>query len=91
MLAGSPIGPDSARYPVSGATHHLTADMANLSTHFKYHGPDQVYASNGTALPISHAGSSLLHTPHSFCLTNILHVPNMTKKLLFVQIVYQGW
>lgn len=90
MLVGSPIGSDSACYPVSDATHHLTADMANLSTHFQHHGPGQVYASNGTALFISNAGSSLLHTPHSFCLTNLLHVPIITKKLLFV-LVYQGW
>ncbi|RWR81869.1 Reverse transcriptase, RNA-dependent DNA polymerase [Cinnamomum micranthum f. kanehirae] len=47
MMAASSIGPDTAWYPDSGATHNLTADMANLSTHSDYHGPDQVQLRNG--------------------------------------------
>lgn len=86
LMAGSPIGPDNAWYPDSSATHHLTADMANLSTHSEYHGPDQVQVGNGNSLPISHVGPSVLHSSsQSFRLNNLLCVPNITKNLLFVR------
>lgn len=41
---------------------------------------------NGTGLAIEITGSSLLYTPHSsFKLTNILHCPQASANLLFIQ------
>ena len=87
FMTAPPVGQlDNAWYPDSGATHHLTADMANLSTFSEYHGQDQVHVGNGNTLTIKHIGSSLLRTPHnSFQLTNMLHVPHITKNLLSVR------
>ena len=48
--------------------------MANLSTLSDYHGPNQVHIGNGNTLPIKHVGSSVLSTPTSFSLRNMLHV-----------------
>lgn len=81
---------DNAWYPDSGATHHLTADMANLSSLSKYHGQDQVHVGNGNTLSIKHVGSSLLRTRHnSFKLTNMLHVPHIYyQKSVLCQKIY---
>ena len=79
----SPVDPNW--YVDSGATHHLTADIANLAAHSEYQGPDRVRMGNGTGLPIRATGASLLCSPiSSFVLKNLLHVPNITKNLLSV-------
>ncbi|KAG6788032.1 hypothetical protein POTOM_004085 [Populus tomentosa] len=41
----------------SGASHHVTADLNNLSLHTPYNGQDDVMLGDGTTLPISHTGS----------------------------------
>ncbi|KAL0663659.1 hypothetical protein Bca4012_100496 [Brassica carinata] len=69
----------------SGATHHLTTDLVNLSLHQPYTGGEEVTISDGSNLPISHAGSTSLNTPtHSFRLNDILYVPNLHKNLIYV-------
>lgn len=71
MMEGSHIGSNNAWYLDSGTTDHLTADIANMSTHSKYHGHNQVQVRNGNVLPITHVGSSIMQTPFkSFRLTN---------------------
>ncbi|KAL0790712.1 hypothetical protein Bca101_006958 [Brassica carinata] len=40
----------------SGASHHMTSDLANLSMHTPYHGGDDVLLGDGSALQISHSG-----------------------------------
>ncbi|KAA8537041.1 hypothetical protein F0562_029519 [Nyssa sinensis] len=42
----------------SGTTHHLTADLDNLSIHAEYTGPEEVTLGNGSQLPITHIGTS---------------------------------
>lgn len=69
----------------SGATHHITSDLHHLSLHQPYHGTDDVLIADGSTLPISHMGSSIL--PTSTCglaLQNILCVPNVDKNLISV-------
>nr|CAD1831837.1 unnamed protein product [Ananas comosus var. bracteatus] len=44
----------------SAATHHVTNNMQNLSLHSEYHGPDEIVVGDGSGLPITHTGSSLL-------------------------------
>jgi hypothetical protein len=41
----------------SGASHNITSDLANLTTHSKYNGTDEVILGDGSGLKISHTGS----------------------------------
>jgi hypothetical protein len=77
---------DSAWYPNSGTTHHLTSDLANLNINAEsYSGGDQIRMGNGNGLPIEHIGTTNLSSPTtSFLLQNVLHVPLITKNLLSV-------
>ena len=49
----------------SAASHHVTGDLRNLSTHSPYHGSDSVIVGNGMGLGISHTGSISLCTSNS--------------------------
>ncbi|XP_010513458.1 PREDICTED: uncharacterized protein LOC104789463 [Camelina sativa] len=40
----------------SGATHHITSDLNNLSLHQPYHGGDEVFVADGSTVPITHTG-----------------------------------
>jgi hypothetical protein len=72
-------------YIDSGATTHATSDINTLSTFSPYNGPETVYIGNGIGLEIAHKGSSLLLTTlKPLTLTNVLHVPEITKNLLSV-------
>lgn len=44
----------------SGASHHMTSDLTNLSLHTPYHGGDDVLLGDGSALQITHSGSTSL-------------------------------
>ena len=69
----------------SGATHHLTTDLNNLSVHQPYNGGEEVTIADGSGLAISHTGSALLPTPsRSFALNQVLYVPNLHKNLVSV-------
>ncbi|KAG6738327.1 hypothetical protein POTOM_057939 [Populus tomentosa] len=57
----------------SGASHHVTADLNNLSLHTPYTGHDDVMLGDGTKLSISHTGSvSLPTSKSSFHLQDVL-------------------
>ena len=73
-------------YTDSGATHHQTADLANLNLHADdYNGPDQIRVGNGTGLFVKHVGTTQISHPYSpFILRDILHVPHITKKLISI-------
>ena len=65
-------------YPDSRASHHVTPNADNLHNQVPYAGQDQLYIGNDQ-------GNSVLSSqPKSFALKNILHVPTITKNLLFV-------
>ena len=69
----------------SGATHHITSDLNNLALHQPYHGGDDVIIADGSTLPISHTGSSLIPTrTRDLSLQKILCVPNIDKNLISV-------
>ena len=69
----------------SGATHHITSDLNNLSMHQPYHGNDDVLIADGSTLSISHTGSSLIPTyTRDLSLQKILCVPNIDKNLISV-------
>ena len=69
----------------SGATHHITSDLQNLSLPSDYTCNDDIIVGNGTGISISHTGFSTLHTPTtSFTLNNILCAPSIKKNLISV-------
>ncbi|KAK1555207.1 hypothetical protein Q3G72_023368 [Acer saccharum] len=69
----------------SGASHHVTADLGNLSLHAPYSGSDDVMIGDSTGLSITHSGSASLHTRNnSFILDNVLCVPDMKKNLVSI-------
>ncbi|KAB1227925.1 Retrovirus-related Pol polyprotein from transposon TNT 1-94 [Morella rubra] len=82
-----PAGPDSYWYPDSAASNHMTHDYTNLSHNpTEYTGEEQVRVGDGSALPIHHTGGSSLSTPsRSLRLSNLLHVPLLTKNLISVR------
>ncbi|XP_019056880.1 PREDICTED: uncharacterized protein LOC109116241 [Tarenaya hassleriana] len=45
----------------SGASHHVTTDLANLSLHSPYQGGDEVIIGNGSGLAITHTGEGSQH------------------------------
>ncbi|CAN7021996.1 unnamed protein product [Brassica rapa subsp. trilocularis] len=45
----------------SGATHHLTTDLSNLSLHQPYTGGEEVTIADGSTIPISHTGEGSEH------------------------------
>lgn len=69
----------------SGATHHISSDLANLSLHQQYNGGEEVIVGNGSGLPISHKGSTLLPSSNrSLKLTDVLCVPQIQKNLISI-------
>ncbi|TQE01264.1 hypothetical protein C1H46_013171 [Malus baccata] len=69
----------------TGATSHMTSDLSNLNLAAPFSGTDTVTTASGSGLPISHIGSTTLHTPqYAFELKNILHVPQLSQHLLSI-------
>ena len=77
---------DLNKYPDSGTTHHLTANLAKLNVRAnEYQDSDQIRIGNGLGLSVKHIGSTKLSTPtSSFILHDVLHVPYITKNLISV-------
>ena len=86
LLTTPQTAPDLNWYLDSGATHHLTANLANLYVKAdEYHGPNQILIGNGLGLTVKHIGSTHLSTPtSSFLLNDVLHVPHIIKNLISV-------
>lgn len=69
----------------SGASHHVTSDLSNLSLHAPYTGSNDIMIGDGSGLSITHTGSTSLKTPHTaFTLNNVLCVPSMKKNLISI-------
>lgn len=66
----------------------MTNDLNNLSLQSEYLGDTKVTVGNGAGLNVQHIGSSYLNSspssPIVFELTNLLHVPKITKNLISV-------
>ncbi|KAG8479468.1 hypothetical protein CXB51_029816 [Gossypium anomalum] len=77
--------PSQVWYPDSGATNHITSDMANLATASSYTGTSQVSMGDGASVPIAHVGSShFMAGSRLLRLQTVLHVPTVCKNLMSV-------
>ncbi|KAJ3701404.1 hypothetical protein LUZ61_005109 [Rhynchospora tenuis] len=85
LVAEPAASSNSAWYIDSGATTHVTSDINNLSSSQSYNGPDAVHIGNGSGLSIAHIGFAQIDTGfRPIKLTNVLHVPEITKNLISV-------
>jgi Reverse transcriptase (RNA-dependent DNA polymerase)/gag-polypeptide of LTR copia-type/GAG-pre-integrase domain len=67
----------------SGATHHVTHDLNNLTSYMVYEGVDTLQIGSGEGMTISHIGStSILFPAFSIHLYDVLYVPTFTRNLL---------
>ena len=72
-----------------GANQHVTPDLVNLRGFEPYLDNDHLHVGGGKGLSISNIDHTKIHTPYrTFTLSNVLHVPHITKPLLFVQKFY---
>jgi hypothetical protein len=69
----------------SGATHHTTPSVGNISTlrPLASSTPSSIVVGNGSSLPITSVGDSVL--PRPFYLNNILLAPDIVQSLLSVR------
>ena len=69
----------------TGAYAHITPDLGSLHQPQPFTAFDKLYVGNGTGLDITHIGTCHLSTPsNSFLLADTLHVPQISKPLIFV-------
>ena len=89
---------DEGWYLDSGATHHITNNMANMHVREEFKDSDQLTIGNGQGLIITHIGdacfnhksfkSAFKHTP--ITLKDILLVPSITKNLISISKLTTG-
>ena len=73
-------------FPDTGANQHVTLDLGTLTDFALYLGNDYLHVGNSKGLDISHIGHIKLHSAKCmFILSNVLHVPHITKPLLSVK------
>ena len=73
--------------PDSGASNHVTNDYNNITFGTDFHGNQKVHIGNGTGLSIKHLENTYISSfipSTNLLLTNMLHVPLITKNLLSV-------
>ena len=69
----------------SGASHHVTMDLDNLSLHAPYDGTEELIIGDGTGLKISHIGSlSFSYLSSSIKLNNVLCVPALSRNIISI-------
>lgn len=67
----------------SGATHHMTSDLRNLTIAQPYTTDNKITIGNGAGLNVAHTGHSYIKpADHILRLNVVLHVPNLAMNLL---------
>lgn len=67
----------------TGATHHMTSDMRNLTTATPFETDAKITVGSGEGLDITHIGTSSIGSPsHPLQLKNVLLVPQLAANLL---------
>lgn len=83
--ATTSYGVDTNWYMDSSVTDHITRELNKLTVCDSYTEGDQVHAANGSGMEIDYVGHSTLHSQnHTLHLNNILHVPQSSKRLVYV-------
>nr|GEW05262.1 retrotransposon protein, putative, Ty1-copia subclass [Tanacetum cinerariifolium] len=73
-------------YNDAGANNHVTPDLEVMDNSEAHYGDDALHVGNDKGLPILHIGSSKVYSlQKTFSLKNILHVPEISHNLLYVQ------
>jgi hypothetical protein len=72
-------------YLDSGATHHVTSDLNNLTTFNTYEGHDTLHVGNGTGLKILHIGTSTLNISNRSIILLALYLIQPVTPLLHIQ------
>jgi len=63
-------------FPDTGANHHVTHNIASMTSSELYLGNNHLHVGDSKGLVISNIAHSKIHSPkHTFTLSNILHVP----------------
>lgn len=75
---------NSAWYPDSGATHHVTPQATNIQKPELFEGPDQIFVGNGQGLNITTCGSSIFKSPYNPSIT--LSLTNFCMFLALLRI-----
>ena len=76
-------------FPDASANQHVMPDLVTLNDYAPYLGNDHLHVGDSKGLSISYIGHTILRSPkRTFTLSNILHVPHITKPLLSVQKFY---
>ncbi|KAJ1692595.1 hypothetical protein LUZ63_009293 [Rhynchospora breviuscula] len=74
----------------SGATHHVTPDLNNLTAFLPFQGHETLQIGNGIGMEISNIGTSTLCISNfSIVLKDMLHVPQFKKNLLSLSKLLQ--
>jgi hypothetical protein len=69
---------------------HITPNLATLTDSASYLSNDHLHVGDGKGLAIFYIGHSMLHSPKCiFKLSTILHMPYITKPLLFIEKFYR--
>jgi hypothetical protein len=67
-------GMDTNWYSDTGATHHITGELNNLTMRDNYRGYDKVNTASGQGMDITHVGNSIVRTPvQNFYLRKSFH------------------
>jgi histone deacetylase 1/2 len=75
----------------TGASHHISQDLQQLTLANSYPGADQVTVGDGTGLKITHTGNSIIHTSvKPLHLKQVLCVPKIQSNLLSVSKLCQS-
>jgi hypothetical protein len=85
LVSTSSYKVDPNWYSDTGATDHITSDLDCLTVRDQYQGNDMLQVGNGADLKIMHVGSCSINTDtRPLALNNVLHVPKISKHLLFI-------
>ncbi|KAE8721332.1 hypothetical protein F3Y22_tig00016212pilonHSYRG00019 [Hibiscus syriacus] len=75
----------------SGAMHHVTSNLTSITHHSNCSNHGKLMVGNGYSLPVQMVGKAELPIlSRTLSLSNILHVPSITKNLLFVSKLARG-
>lgn len=73
-----------AWYINSRATNHVIKNRGILLSYCTYTGNEKLYIGNGMGLSIMYVGTTIMNTLEQLYLSNVLHVPDITKNLLSI-------